>query len=221
LVDRRRDHSGFTLIEVLIASAIIAMIMAMVYGSYAATTRSLQRCESQTTCRKRTDMVVRLMTRQIASAFAPISEPNDKPGSVPEAVFRGNGENPQGEFLTFLTTLGSSIGANTTQTLVSTTYQYDAANGSLAIRQAPRMGRSTGSDNPGWITILTGVTDLKVEFHDGLQWKTRWDNRESQISKLPRAVRISLAVSDVRGGSCEIRTVMPILCRSLGRIDRS
>ena len=138
-------QSAFTLIETLIAIAIIALIMAMVYGSYAATTQSLQRYESRTTCRERADLVLRLMTRQIRCAFAPVAEPNDgkspgnshEPVAAPAPIFRGNGANPQGEFLTFLTTAGSSAGTNMSQTLVSTGYQYDSTKASLSIRQSP------------------------------------------------------------------------------------
>jgi prepilin-type N-terminal cleavage/methylation domain-containing protein len=221
-VNRHRNHPGFTLIEMLIASGIIALIMAMVYGSYAATTQSLQRYEIQTACRHRTDMVLRLMARQIRCAFAPVSEPNEGklPGNsheivvAPAPVFHGNGENPQGEFLTFLTTAGSSTGTNTAQALVATSYQYDAAEASLSIRQSPRTGTPANNSNTPWIPILNHITDLKVEFHDGQQWRPTWDDRQSHSMKLPRAVRIGVTVLDERGGSYEAQTIMPVVYRS-------
>lgn len=221
-MNRRPIHSGFTLIEMLIATAIIALIMAMVYGSYAATTQSLQRYESRTTCRERTDLVLRLMARQIRCAFAPVAEPHDgksvgylhEPAATLAPIFRGNGENPQGEFLTFLTTAGSSTGVNTSQTLVSTSYQYNAAEASLSIRQSPRTGPLTNGDTAPWIPILDHIADLKLEFHDGLQWRPTWDDRQSQSIKLPRAVRINMTVLDEQGGSYEAQTTIPVAYRT-------
>jgi prepilin-type N-terminal cleavage/methylation domain-containing protein len=228
-LNNRPNHPGFTLIEVLIASAIVALIMAMVYGSYAATTRSVRRYEVQTACRERTDMVLRLMARQIRCAFAPIDEPNDsesskdspKPVVASIPIFRGRGESPQGEFLTFLTTAGASTGVNTSGTLVFTSYQYNAAEASLAIRQSPNVGRfADGNANP-WIPVLDRITDLKLEFHDGRQWRASWDDRQSQSLKLPRAVRIRLTVRDEQGSSYETETAVPVVYYSRVAADNS
>jgi prepilin-type N-terminal cleavage/methylation domain-containing protein len=227
-LNRRPIHPGFTLIEMLIAVSMIALITAMMYGSYAATTQSLSRYDAQSACRKRTDLVLRLMTRQIRCAFAPLPESgNDKSPDgahaivTPEPVFRGNGENPQGEFLTFLTTAGSSTGMPSAPTLVSTSYQYDASRASLSIRQSPRTGRLTGSSAVSWTAILDRIADLKVEFHDGTQWRSRWDDRQSQSMKLPRAVRITLTVSDERGGSYQAQTCIPVVYRTAAQTGGS
>jgi prepilin-type N-terminal cleavage/methylation domain-containing protein len=210
-VDRRRTHPGFTLIETLIATAIIVLIMAMVYGSYAATTQSLQQYETKAICYKRADLALRLMTRQIRCAFAPVIEPNDASSlgnshalaATPLPIFRGNGENPQGEFLTFLTTSGT----NTSQTLALTSYQYNPADASLSIRQSPRFAKLADD----WVRILNHVMDLKLEFCDGAQWHPTWDDRQSASMKLPRAVRIDMTVSDEHGGSYQTQTTIPIV----------
>ncbi len=214
---RRPVHSGFTLLEMLIAVTIIVLIMAMMYGSYATTTRSLQRYETQSACRRRADLILRLMTRQIRGAFAPLSVETQNPASLqaaPDPVFRGNGENPQGEFLTFLTTSGSSAGADAGPALVVTSYRYNAAEASLSIRQTPRTGGVAVSDTAPWTPLVDHVADLKVEFHDGAQWRSRWDDRQSQSPRLPRAVRISMTVSDEPRGSYQAQTTIPIICRT-------
>jgi prepilin-type N-terminal cleavage/methylation domain-containing protein len=219
-VDRRPTHHGFTLLEMLIAVTIITLIMAMMYGSYAATTQSLGRYETRSAGRKRADLVLRLMTRQIRCAFAPRSEPNDRkltddsqePVAASDPVFRGDGEDPHGEFLTFVTTAGSSTGAESDQTLVSTAYRYDIGEGSLSIRQSPRAGRPVSRDAAGWISVLDHVADLKLEFHDGVQWRPKWDDRQSL--KLPRAVRIRMTIAEGQSGSYQAETTIPIICRT-------
>ena len=55
------------------------------------------------------------------------------------------------------------------------------------------------------------MADLKLEFHDGLQWRPIWDDRQSQSMKLPRAVRIRMTVLDEQGGSYEAQTTIPIV----------
>jgi prepilin-type N-terminal cleavage/methylation domain-containing protein len=227
-LNRRAIHPGFTLIELLIAVALITLITGMMYGSYAATTQSLSRYDVQSSCRKRTDLVLRLMTRQIRCAFAPPSESNSgKSGEeshglpAPEPVFRGDGEAPQGEFLTFLTTAGSSAGATSGPAMVSTSYRYDPAATSLSIRQNPRTGRPAGNGVDSWTAVLDHVTELKVEFHDGVQWQSTWDDRQRQLTKLPRAVRVTLAVADERGGSYRAQTTIPVVCHTAVRAGQT
>jgi prepilin-type N-terminal cleavage/methylation domain-containing protein len=214
-LSRRPTHPGFTLIEVLIAVTMIVLITGMMYGSYAATTQSLTRYDARSACRKRTDIVLRLLTRQIRGAFAPAPQSGRSKVADPssEPVFRGNGENPQGEFLTFLTTAGSSTGGTAAATLVSTSYRYDAATGSLSIRQSPRVGRLTGGNTVPWTTILNHVDNLQVEFYDGARWRSQWDDRQLPSTKLPRAVRIALTVSDECSGSYQTQTTIPVVSR--------
>jgi prepilin-type N-terminal cleavage/methylation domain-containing protein len=220
-LNRRAIHPGFTLIELLIAVALITLITGMMYGSYAATTQSLSRYDVQSSCRKRTDLVLRLMTRQIRCAFAPLPESNSGKSAedsrglpAPEPVFRGNGEAPQGEFLTLLTTAGSSAGAASGPALVCTSYRYDPAAASLSVRQSPRTGRPAGNGADSWTPVLDHVTELKVEFHDGAQWQSTWDDRQRQLGNLPRAVRVALTVADERGGSYQAQTTIPVVCHT-------
>ncbi len=205
----------------LIAVAMVVLITGMMYGSYAATTQSLTRYDAQSACRKRADIVLRLMTRQLRCAFAPAPESDtDKTTNFArEPVFRGNAASLQGEFLTFLTTAGTSTGTPSAATLVCTSYQYDVAARLLSIRQSPRTGRPADGNTAAWVAILDHIESLKVEFYDGAQWRSQWDDRQSPSTKLPRAVRIALTVSDGSGGSYEAQTTIPVVSRAATRTN--
>jgi type II secretion system protein J len=218
-----RIQSGFTLIETLIAMTIIALIMSMVYGSYAATTQSLERYDSQTACRERADLVLRLMVRQLRCAYTPNSDPNSEkqerqkqqaagpslPVIQPPLVFRASGRNPYGEFLTFVTTAGPAAGMDRPQTLSFVSYRYDPTQATLSIRQYPCVGQPRDSSETAWIEVLDHVVDIAMEFHDGRQWQPSWSDRPPK--RLPQAVRIALTLVDDQGRQHEAETSVPVI----------
>jgi prepilin-type N-terminal cleavage/methylation domain-containing protein len=46
-MNNKSNKNGFTLLEILVAMAIIVLIVSMVYGSYFATSKSAQACNTR------------------------------------------------------------------------------------------------------------------------------------------------------------------------------
>ncbi|HPC94171.1 MAG TPA: type II secretion system protein GspJ [Sedimentisphaerales bacterium] len=194
-------NPGFTLVEMLVALALIATIVSMVYGSYAATSRSADVYDSRLTCSQRADLVLRLLARQLRCAYRPPAEPNAMESSrtaeihKPGPAFLGGTRNPRGEVLDFLTTAPLGGGPNGPQGLARVTYQHDSAMRTLAIQCRPATGSIHPADGAGqWQVVLRQVVDIEIEFHDGLQWQPHWNSATSR--NLPRAVRLGLTVMD-------------------------
>jgi type II secretion system protein J len=221
-MNRYRDNTGFTLIEMLIAMAMIATIVSMVYGSYAATSQSLQRYDGQLRCSGRANLVLRLMARQIRGAYAPPADA-DAPASDPAnptrpgkaqierlaPVFQGNARDPRGRFLRFVTTAGLGTGINAPRGLGQISYRYDAAAGTLAISSQPYMDRPAKQDPTApWRNLLEKVTALNIEFHNGREWQQKWTPGKN---KLPRAVRLRLVVLDERDRPYHLGTTVSLI----------
>ena len=62
--------SGFTLIEILIAVAMIAVIVSMVYGSYSAASKSTQACRARIALLQQMEEVLGEMSWQIRCSYA-------------------------------------------------------------------------------------------------------------------------------------------------------
>ncbi len=231
-MNRTRNKTGFTLIELLVALAMVATIVSMVYGSYAATSRSLEVYDSRLGCSQRAHLVLRLMTRQIRCAYAHI-EPNDAQASPPQTaktlvkteqkvtattsrtrikkadpVFCGDPHNARGEVLRFLTTAGLAAGS-APQRLACTRYRYDRTSKTLSIDRAAGTGRLGNQDpTPQWQVLLENVQSIELAFHNGRQWQPSWNATADK--GLPRAVRIELTVIDKTGREYDLETTASV-----------
>ena len=233
-MNRHQTNPGFTLIEMLIAMAMMATIVSMVYGSYAATSQSMETYSSRLTYSERASQVLRLMTRQIRGAYARQTEPNTivssgdlshtplqplspRPGQTQIdgalPIFSGGNRNPHGEILSFTTTTGLGSGLNGPRGLSQIRYRHDPITNTLWIDCRPytdRLRRVGGTQ--GGRPILDRVTAVDIEFHDGRQWHQKWDNERQ--SELPRAVRIGLSLVDEKGRSYRFGTTVQVLSRT-------
>ncbi len=229
---RSRDKA-FTLIEMLIAMAIIGMIVTMVYGSYAATSRSFDLCRKRMTCSERAHLVLRLMARQVRGACTPSfpasappvsrfresgttpigPSPQEGTSGTPASIFQGDARGARGEILCFATTGGLSAGLDRPAELSRIRYRYESQTGVLSLSCEPFVYASEGRQSPpAWRPVLSSVTGLELEFHDGRQWQQRWDWR--QTGALPQAVKVALTIVDESGREHHYETAMPIAARS-------
>jgi type II secretion system protein J len=220
----RRDHPGFTLIEMIVSLTIIAAIMSMVYGSYAATTRSMDASGARMACEERACFALRLMARQLRCAYAPSSwsgsgdsamsratlDKTTGAASTPGALFRGDGGDPRGDILSFISSAGTAAGPNAACGLCRVTYRYDRAAATLAVSRENYNGpRGNRQSLGGFDTVLRNVASMELRFHDGQQWHETWDFRQRHV--LPRAVNVRIVVTDEGGRPHHLATTVPII----------
>jgi prepilin-type N-terminal cleavage/methylation domain-containing protein len=215
---------AFTLIEMLVSLAIVSSIMTMIYGSYAATSRSVDVYNSRMACSERAHLVLRMMARQIRCAYMPpaATQPAQTKAdhkiapAEPSAAFHAEPPGLHGDILDFITTGGFDIGSDGPMGMSRVAYHYDASRDTLLIGCEPCMcGRSGLREANAWRPTLTGLTEIELKFYDGKQWQTRWDSK--QAGRLPHAVKIAMAVADRKGRVNRYATTVPIACRSVSR----
>lgn len=236
-MSKKNNNAAFTVIEILVALTIIMAIVSMVYGSYAATTRSIDACNTQLACSERAHLVLRLMARQIRCAYVPPSEPNIVGSASPgpnaakaqtavealthdararmrrsPVVFRGNSRDPRGDILSFITTSGLGVGPNAPRGLSHISYQYDQTASVLSISSEDCVDPLHDQRTQGHVQpVLRHVTSIELGFHDGLRWRDEW--RLNEAKKLPRAVKVVLVVTDKSGRQHRYATAIPIMCQ--------
>jgi len=137
---------------------------------------------------------------------------------IPESrpVFVGGVRKAGGEVLDFLTTAGLAGEQSGPQGLARIRYRHDPILGTLAIRWEPHLDTMRQDDSTGpWQTVLQQVSEIDIEFFDGLQWRPQWSGQASRT--LPRAVRLSLTVADEKGRTHRYGATVAIASRTAER----
>ncbi len=212
----------------LVALALVGTIMAMVYGSYAAASRCVDRYGRRLASCERASLVLRLMARQIRCACAPAA-PSDSTRSMPQTaapgIFHADGRDAGGTILSFVTTGGPD--RSTAFSRVQ--YRFDPSSGTLSIGHQPYVYRAEARPSSGYeqplpgsqsgVTILRGVRRVDLQFYDGRQWRPTWEGAEN--AGLPRAVKIVLTLIDDQSRPHEYGTMAPVVSRKAIRVPPS
>lgn len=213
---------GFTLIEMLVAMAIVVSIVSMVYGSYFATSRSAEAYKAKMSVSESTGELLRQMARQIRCCYAKAPEPAEAgarqslpktQGILEEPVgyFQGGDNLRTGEVLRFVTTARVYSKSDLNEGLIDVVYVFDKITRTLMV--STRRFVETASplpEEPGFSAVMEGVENIETAFFDGTEWRAEWDYL--QTKRLPAAVRIRIAVTDENGRTSEYATVAQTNC---------
>lgn len=198
----RRHEAGFTLIELTIGAALMALILASAYACLNSGLAARRLLEPRLEALQSARVALALMTADLRAA-CPLSKEADFIG-----ISRAMGE-VEADNLDFAT-LNHSPTRPAEGDFCQTSYYLDqdlkASEWVLWRRRNPRIGLdpySGGSREE----IARGVRQLKLEYYDGFDWFDTWGDAEgngkrdasqslqSNLSGMPEAVRITLAFS--------------------------
>lgn len=230
-----RSLTGFTLIEILVAMAIIVTIVSMVYGSYFATSRATQICKAKMALYQQGQNVLEQMARQIRCSYSGTAEKHtDQATSTSQPAkeipknevicyFKSNLEEPTGEILHLVTTNGILRGRKPAPTpvfrqedvggLFDVIYKFDKNSGALFLSQERFLGAPTGAvEKRNWRPIAKNIECIELSFFDGLQWLNNWDFKDKM--KLPCAVKIEIICENENYQQCHCGTIAYISCRA-------
>ncbi len=213
---------GYTLIELLVAVTLIAMVLAMVYGSYIATTDSAQACTSRIALSEEGRETVEQIARHIRCSYASHSDNQQddrpRPGHtqvVPErevSYFVGNGRAAKGEILNFVTTSGMFQDEGSKDGLFRVVYRFDRRAGELAVSLTDFVGTAEKAEKRDWRVIADRIKSVELEFFDGEKWLKRWDYQDRK--GLPRAARIRICGENKSLQRYDYSTVAYVSCRA-------
>jgi type II secretion system protein J len=213
---------GFTLVEILVAMAIIVTIVSMVYGSYFATSKSTQAYKSKITLSQQGRKMLEQMTRQIRCSYAKKAKKNTNQTSIPQQekadlvgeinYFNGNSDEPSGEILRLVTTNGLFVGQGPPNGLFEVTYKFDKSRGLLFSNQRRfAVTPKSAVKKKKWQQIAEDIESLNLAFFDGQQWQNKWDFKDKR--QLPGAVKINITWEDENHRQYQYGTIAYICCR--------
>ncbi len=196
---RNPKSKGFTLLEVLIAVAIMAGIVTVIYASFFTAGRNVEQAEAT---RDATDLVrtlVAKLSNDVANAYV-------NPGMNPLTVFYGKKVQPEtGDEKVrydelYLTTLTNWRRPDSKETdLWEVGYYFKEKPDGTGYIMMRREKRELSKDSPALeggveYPMTDRVESMQFRYYNGSTWSDAWDSRTQQ--KPPNVVEITLLLDD-------------------------
>lgn len=192
----RTASAGFTLVEVLVAVSMAAIVLTAIYGVFTSVSAAKTRLDADGEVYHCARVIFDRLGREIRGA-APAGGPNGK------GVFRGGRDERGYPFLELTTTAVAQQGeANTGIALI----RYNLAEDQERPRSGTVLQRSersalqttSAASFSAGLRLATGITELQLRFFGDSEWREEWDAGQSG---LPAMVELSLAMNDTEGRS--------------------
>jgi type II secretion system protein J len=220
-MSRRFQKYGFTLVEVLLAMAIIVTVISMVYGSYFVISQSVKTCKTRISLSQQGQKVLGLLARQIRCSYVPAADSSQQPEihtsgqrttAKKEAMdyFSGSSDAFGAATLHFVTTNAFLSKQKTADGLFEVDYKLDGKTGVLLLNQRPFVDTPGSTLENTWQPIAENIASIKLEFFEGHQWLHGWNFKEQ--GQLPAAVRINITLEDENRREYHCGTVAYVYC---------
>ena len=197
---------GFTLLEVILAVTILALIGTMIYGGFSQTALNKARIEEDVDHSRVVHMALQRMTRELTMAFVSTHVNPSLDLRVSNTAFIGkdSGREDRIDFTSFSHRRLYRDAPESDQNEISyfvTEHPDDPDVNVLARREQNRIDEDPRRGGKSQI-LVENVEEFNVEYFDPLlsEWVETWDkvNTLAQPNRLPSQVRITLSVQDPR-----------------------
>ena len=201
----RRGASGFTLIEVVMALAIFALMGGILYGAFSLGHSAVEKSDANATRSQKQRAIADLLGSYIRSAFPYRESPQDK-----TVYFTG-----ESAALTFVSAYSQGMGGRGMAKITISSEEDDTGHIALKLAEtAPvRIGADAGPSHN--LELLTNVREFRLAYLDPQaedeKWEDQWEGRER--GRLPRAVRFSYLNETGK----EVRWTFPIMMSVLSQ----
>jgi general secretion pathway protein J len=203
----RRGHAGVTLLEVLVAAAILAMMGTMIYTAFEHTSRIGRRLAG----RQERDHVARIalnrLMKDLRSAYLSAHVNPDPTFLASRTAFVGVDQSP-GDRLDFTTFTHERMVRGTHEgDECEVGYRVEARRGPNSVYDLLRRESPRVDNDPlrgGTVDVLVpDVVSFNLRYYDPVQdtWVDGWDSTQAagQTNRLPSRIRATLVLRDTDG----------------------
>ncbi|MDF1553694.1 MAG: type II secretion system protein GspJ [Deferrisomatales bacterium] len=202
----RRPPNGFTLLEVLLALGMLALVISLIQGVYSGTTRSRQASRETAEETHAAAFVLHRLADELAMAYL-------DPARTAATGLLVNTDSDEVSSVAFTTRVppvsGFSSGGDAE---VAYFVESDGDGGQvLQRRESADLDGDLASGGETYL-LIEGLARFTVECYDGERWLTGWDSAErADPPRLPLSARITLAWRSPDGETERVyRTATPI-----------
>jgi len=194
-----RSHAGFTLIELMLAVAILGIIVTMMAEAFHAVAQSKLHAESRLTSERSGRAILWQMSNEIRGAV-------QTPLAPSRVIVMGSARYQGGLPMNTLTvsTLDpghrrSVDGYGAEEIVTYNAVPNPTHRGWFMLERSQYSGLGTGS-NPMPIVVADNMLGLKLRYFDGQQWGDVWNSENMSLGRqLPVAVSIELSLAGPKG----------------------
>lgn len=204
------NKNGFTLVELLIAIAILSIIMAVVYKSFYASTEGIKRAEAVDDINSTARVIFLKLMDDINSAYL----------TGKDVIFVGDSKRdkdlPQDSLsLTSLSNLRMVRDAKETD-LYETgyylkedyDYQRQEKKTSLFRREKKTIGIEPVLEGGEAYELTDEIAGIRFSYFDGTSWKDNWDSRITKA--LPKGVEVEIILFDADKRKRIFKTIIDV-----------
>jgi type II secretion system protein J len=204
------SERGFTLIEVILALTIFALMGAILFSAFSLGHRAIERSEVHFERNQKMRSLDDLIAGYVRSSY-----PYRDSAQDPAVYFRG-----EPEALSFVSSYSLSMGGRGIALIRLAWDGREGGEGVVTVEEEVpvRLNEQEGSAELGQrnsVVVQEGVRRFQLAYLDPQnfdeQWEERWDAKEKRA--LPRAVRVTYRAA----GGREVRRVFPIMVAVLGQ----
>jgi prepilin-type N-terminal cleavage/methylation domain-containing protein len=205
---RCRASAGFTLIEVVLALTIFALMGTILYGAFSLGHSAVEKSEGSFTRNQKLRSVSDLLASYVRSAYPYRESEQDQ-----SVYFSGEMER-----LSFVSAYSHGMGGRGMAKITIAKEQAGDGRGMLKLEESVPVRLSDedgGAGQTHGLTIQDNIRDFRLAYLDPQadeeQWEDRWDAKERRT--LPRAVRFTFI--DENGK--EVRWIFPLMMTVLAQ----
>ncbi|HEY7219869.1 MAG TPA: prepilin-type N-terminal cleavage/methylation domain-containing protein [Candidatus Binatia bacterium] len=195
--------AGFTLVEVVIALTIFALMSAILYGAFSLSHRAVEKSQGNATRNQKQRSVADLVGSYVRSAF-----PYRQSAQETAAFFQGEADS-----LTFVSAYSQGMGGRGMAKIQIATGEGGDGRAVLRLEETTPVRidaeEGTAAGQVYSVILEDAVKQFRLAYldpqADAETWEERWDGRERRT--LPRAVRVSYLDDHDR----PVRWVFPVM----------
>lgn len=215
-----RAGRGFTLIEVLVALAVMAMVAVSIWAASSQTTRTRTVVQESHDKHHQVRVAFEMMTRDFASAFLSFNRAQIEPTHDTVFIGEDHGEEDRVDFAAFTHErryfdVNESDQCEVGYFLAPDREDPELLN--LVRREAPILDLEP-LEGGQQLVLVGDVLELDLQYYDVVmaEWQDAWDTTEvaGDGAVLPMQVRVRLVVRDRRGEPVAYATQVPIPMRT-------
>lgn len=197
-----RQDRGFTLIEVVLALSIFALLGTILYGAFALSHSAVTKSQGSAGRSQKQRSTADLLGSYVRSAYPYRSSPQEQ-----TIFFAGESDS-----LTFISAYSHGMGGRGMAKIQISASEDDDGRAQLSLEEATpvRVNGDDGGSGPTHRVVLQErISKFRLDYLDPQAdeetWQEHWDGQERR--RLPRAVRLSF----VEQGGTEVRWIFPVM----------